>query len=175
MGWENFTAGGQTYDLRHLDEKIIHVEAGGTKHSILVQFTDHCFTEDAKPGDTRPVFSPGTRKDGRFSEQRYHASKQIWTCLERAVNGKVWLGEGDRNLVVKLNVGPNSHYIIVFTLEKLKGDERARFRMRVRTAFIRSADKTAATYGEVRFKNLIVLTQQGKRPPRIYDSKRKTP
>ncbi len=175
MTWGSFTAGGASYDLSHLDDRLLHVEVENLKYSILIQFSDHCFTEDAKPNDTRPVFRPCTRRDGRFCVQRYRASKHIWACIERAVHGKVWLGEGDRNLIIKLDVAPNRHYIVVFTLDKLKGDQRARFRMRVRTAFERSADQIAATYGEVRFKNLITLIQQGKRPPRIYGSKRKTP
>jgi len=92
----------ESFDLCHLDERVISVEIGGEQHTILVEFSDHCFTEDALPGDERPKFSPSTRKDGRFCVKRYQSSLNIWEHIDRAARGLVWLGESDRCLVVKL-------------------------------------------------------------------------
>lgn len=167
-----------TYDLGHLDEKIVTVESGGESHSILVRFSDHCFTVEAVDNDSRPKFDRSTRQDGRFCTERYAASLKIWEYLEKAWHGRLWMGEHDRYLLIAVTVGEGSdlcHYIIALTLEKITGRSDAKLLMRVRTAFVRTPDKHVATFGEVRFANLIALTLKGKSPPRIFDQKRKKP
>jgi hypothetical protein len=176
--WGIFESDGQSFDLGHLDEKVIVVGIGDVDHRILVRFSDHCFTENAVENDQRPVFAESTRSDGRFCLERYNASLSIWEHLERALRSRLWLGEHDRYLMVSVNVGEGEnlrHYIIALTLERLKGRADARLLMRVRTAFLRTPDKHIATFGEVRFTNLVTLTLRGKSPPRIYSEKRKKP
>lgn len=176
--WGVFVTGAESYDLAHLDERIVVVPVGGAEQSILVRFSDHCFTEDAAPNDERPVFPASSRADGRFCLERYAASLKIWECIDKAVLGRVWLGEGDRYLVVKMDVGEGEnlrHYIIALTLEKFKGHAQAKLLMRIRTAFLRTPDKQIATFGEVRFSNLVSLTLKGQSPKRIFDANRKKP
>ena len=137
VAWGIFEIEEESFDLGHLDETVISVEIGGEQHAILVEFSDHCFTEDALPDDTRPKFPSSTRKDGRFCVKRYQASLNIWEHLDRAAGGSVWLGESDRCLVVKLTTEEGEdplHYVIPFTLERWKGDKRAKLKMRVRSA-----------------------------------------
>lgn len=176
--WGIFEANEQTFDLGHLDEKIISVEIGGEEHAILVEFSDHCFTEEAVADDTRPKFRPCSRADGRFCVKRFHASLDIWEHIERALRGSVWLGESDRCLIVKLmpdeGEGP-LYYVIPFTLERWKGDKRAKLKMRVRSAFVRAVDRHVATYGQVRFATLVQLALKGRSPGKIYDRNRKKP
>lgn len=176
--WGIFQDGTKSYDLTRLDERLIVVRAANIDHGILVRFSDHCFTVDAVEGDQRPVFPSSSRADGRFCEFRHAASLNIWDHLNKAVLGKVWLGEDDRYLVASVTVGEGdevSHYVIPFTLERYRGHSSARFLMRIRSAFPRTSDRHVATYGEVRFTNLITLTLNGKFPKRIYDQKRKKP
>lgn len=100
--WGIFETDEEAFDLRHLDEMITFVEIGGEQHAILVEFSDHCFTEEAVPNDTRPQFTPSSRTNGRFCAKRYQASLDISEHIERAMRGSVWLGESDRCLIVKL-------------------------------------------------------------------------
>jgi hypothetical protein len=176
--WGIFEIEEEAFDLSHLDETVISVEIGGEQHTILVEFSDHCFTEDALPGDERPKFAPSTRKDGRFCVKRYQASLNIWEHIERALRGSVWLGESDRCLVVKLTAGEGQdplHYVIPFTLERWKGDKRGKLRMRVRSAFMRDSSRRVATFGQVKFATLVELTLKGGSPRRNYDRNRKKP
>ena len=178
MGWPAFQSGGQTFDLRHLDETVISVEIGGEEHFILVEFTDHCFTEDPLPGDTRPTFTPCSRTDGRFCAKRYKASLNIWDHIELATSSWVWLGEDDRCLIVKLTTEEGQdplRYVIPFTLERWKGDKRAKLKMRVRSAFILDTGNDVATFGRVRFATLVELTIKRKPPKRNYDRNRIKP
>jgi hypothetical protein len=105
VAWGIFEIEEELFDLSHLDEKVISVEIGGEQHNILVEFSDHCFTEDGFQGDERPKFTASTREDGRFCVKRYQASLDIWEYIDRAARSSVWLGEGDRCLVVKLTSG----------------------------------------------------------------------
>ncbi|MBR1175387.1 hypothetical protein JQ617_15600 [Bradyrhizobium sp. KB893862 SZCCT0404] len=176
LAWGIFEADGATFDLSHLDQAITSIEIGGEEHAILVEFSDHCFTEEAVADDPRPKFTPSTRTDGRFCEKRYQASLDIWEHIERAMKGPVWLGEDDRCLIVKVGEGENPmHYVIPFTLQRWKGDERAKLKMRVRSAFIRDSGDRVATFGQVRFATLVQLTLKGKSPTRNYDRIRKRP
>jgi hypothetical protein len=176
--WGIFECDAGSYDLGHLSERVAIVRVGETDHRILIRFSDHCFTEDAGENDQRPVFPGSSRKDGRFCLERYTASLTIWHCIERALKGRVWLGEGDRYLLISIDVGNGDdvqHYIVALTLEKLKGHASANLLMRVRTAFLRTPDKHIATFGEVRFVNLVSLVLKGKAPNRIFGTKRKKP
>lgn len=91
------------------------------------------------------------------------------------MRGKVWMGQGDRYLVITVDLGEGRHHVISLSLEKLKGRADAKLWMRVRTGFHRTDDKHVATYGEVRFVNLVGLVLKGKLPPRIYAQNRRTP
>jgi hypothetical protein len=179
VGWGTFNIGDQSFDLGHLDETLISVEIEGERHNILVEFSDHCFTADAEPEDRRPKFTPCSRKDGRFCEERYQASLNLVNYIERACLGSVWLGEADRFIIVKLKAMTVDkkplHYVVPFTLEKWKGDTRAKLKMRVRSAYLRAPANLVATFGIVKFAILVDLTIKGKKPQRNYQTRRKTP
>jgi hypothetical protein len=179
VGWGVFETNGRSFDLSHLDESILTIEIDGEEFNILVEFSDHCFTEDAKPNDTRPAFKPCSRKDGRFCEKRYEATLNLRDCIERACLGSVWLGEEDRCIVVKLKAGTEGaqtlHYVVPFTLEKWKGDKRAKLKMRIRSAYLKASTDVLATFGIVKFAKLVELTVKGKKPQRNYQKNRKTP
>lgn len=173
--WGVFQNGGDKFDLSHLDDRIATVRMGEVDVPIFVTFSDHCFTADPEADDKRPAFPGCSRKDGRFCTKRYAASLEMWKHIERAMGGRVWMGQGDRYLVITVDLGEGRHYIVSFSLEKLKGRADAKLLMRVRTGFHRTDDKHVATYGEVRFVNLVGLILKGKLPPRIYAQNRRTP
>jgi hypothetical protein len=176
--WGVFKHGDESFDLRHLDDRVVIVRVTEADVGILVRFSDHCFTEDAIEGDVRPIFQGSTRDDGRFCSKRYAASLNIRDCLDRAMKGRVWFGEDDRYLVVSIDLGRDKdlrYYVIPFTLERFKGMKGVRLLMRVRSAFLRTPNRHVATFGEVRFANLVTLTLNGKSPKRIYAQNRKTP
>jgi hypothetical protein len=176
--WGEFKHGDQSFDLSHLDDQVVSIRVGDADIGILVRFSDHCFTENALENDTRPVFESSTRDDGRFCSKRYAASLKIWDCLNHAMGGRVWCGEFDRYLVVSIDLGKDQdprYYVIPFTLERFKGVEGVQLQMRVRSAFLRTPNRHIATFGEVRFPNLVMLTLKGKSPQRIFGQKRKMP
>jgi hypothetical protein len=170
--WDVFQDGENSFDLSHLNDRAIIVRVGENDVGILVRFSDHCFTEEAVENDVRPKFPESTRIDGRFCSKRHAASLNIWDCLDRATKGTVWLGEDDRCLIVRIDLGD---YIIPFTLEKFKGVKDVSLLMRVRSAFLKMPDRHIATFGSVRFTNLVDLTIKGKSPNRQYGPKRKRP
>ncbi|WP_439926177.1 hypothetical protein [Nitrobacter sp. JJSN] len=176
--WGVFEIGGVSYDLVHLDDRRTTVQTKDAEIGILVTFEDHCFTVDAGEGDTRPKFPGSTRKDGRFCTERHGASLDIWARLDHAMKGKVWLGHQDRCLVISADTGDDdipNHYIIPFTLERHKGVEGIHLLMRVRSGFVRTPDRYVATFGEVRFSNLVDLALKGKLPKRVTSQNRKKP
>lgn len=178
IAWGIFEAGGESFDLSHLNEKVITVEIDGEQHAILVEFSDHCFTEEALPDDARPKFTPCSRNDGRFCAKRYQASLSVWEHIVQATRGTVWLGQDDRCLIVKLGTGEGEnsfYYVIPFTLERWKGDKRAKLKMRVRSAFVWDRGGQVATFGQVKFATLVKLTLKGKAPTRNYGGNRKKP
>ena len=176
--WGVFQDGDASFDLSHLNDRTVVLRVGNTDYGILVRFSDHCFTEDAVENDTRPVFPGSSRSDGRFCSVRYDASLDIWRHLDHAINGRVWFGESDRYLVVSIDLGEEEnprHYIIPFTLERFKGVKGVHLLMRVRSAFLRTPDRHIATFGAVRFVNLVTLTLGGKAPKRVQGDNRKKP
>jgi hypothetical protein len=179
LAYGTFQANGESFDLQHLNETIISVAIDGKPHAILVEFSDHCFTEDATPGDQRPKFKPCSRRDGRFCEKRYRASLGLLDYIKRATLGSVWLGERDRCIIVKLKAASEGadvfHLVIPFTLERWLGDERAKLKMIVRTAFLRLPNKRPATFGPVKFAILVDSTLKGKAVRRNTDDRRKQP
>jgi hypothetical protein len=176
--WGVFKHGDESFDLSHLDDRVVVVRVANVAIGIVVRFSDHCFTEDAIEGDVRPVFQGSTRDDGRFCSKRHAASLKIWDCLTYAMNGRVWFGQSDRYLVVSIDLGEDEnprYYVIPFTLERFKGVKDVSLLMRVRSAFLRTPDRHIATFGEVRFANLVTLTLNGKSPKRIDAQNRKKP
>jgi hypothetical protein len=157
---------------------MISVVIDDVEHCILVEFSDHCFTDDPLQNDTRPRFTPCSRTDGRFCAKRHKASLNIWEHINHAMGGWVWLGEDDRCLILKLTTEEAKyplHYVIPFTLERWKGDKRAKLKMRVRSAFIRESGEDVATFGRIKFASLVKLTVQRKSPGRTYDRNRIKP
>jgi hypothetical protein len=176
--WGEFKHGDESYDLSHLDDRVVVVRVGDADVGILVRFSDHCFTEEALANDARPAFPESTRDDGRFCSKRYAASLNIWDNLDYAIKGRVWLGQNDRYLVASIDLGEDQnprYYVIPFTLERFKGVKDVSLLLRVRSAFLRTPERHIATFGEVRFTNLVTLTLSGKSPKRIDGQNRKKP
>ena len=145
---------------------------------ILVRFSDHCFTVEAQIDDVRPKYPSASRRDGRFCQQRYAASKNILGLVCSAADGRVWIGQQDRFLIIQLkNEGGQkiTEYVIAFTLERHKGVAGVKLLMRIRTAFKSDEGRKADTFGDVSFQTLITCAIQRKSIKKNYSAKRKRP
>jgi hypothetical protein len=174
--WTPFAYRGLTYDLTHLDEyEFFVVDTEQLTRNIAVTFSDHCFTRDPEPGDDPLLIYPNcSRTPGYFCFDRYHLSLSIRKHIAYAANGKVWNAEGENYVVIQV-VGLNGRsveYGVFFSLDRAKGLP-VELHMRVRTAF--PADMKIATFGTVRFRNLVALRMEGKRPRKVTGPHRKRP
>jgi hypothetical protein len=77
--WPPFVHAGKTFDLSHLNERLEYVlDSSGTKRTVLMSFSDHCFTRGALEGGNdmrrriRAVLGPMV--DFALSDTRYRRS-----------------------------------------------------------------------------------------------------
>lgn len=182
-----------TYDLTHLDEyEFSVVDTDKVTRCIAVTFTDHCFTRDPEPRDDPFLIYPNcSRAPGHFCVVplkglppsglisydfffRYHLSLGIRKHIDLAINGQVWNGAGENFIIISAadQNGKSVTYGVFFSLDRTKGLP-VDLHMRVRTAF--PSDTKIATFGAVRFRNLVALRMKGKRPGKVTGQHRKAP
>jgi hypothetical protein len=175
--WPDFAYQGQRYGLSHLDEYVFSTDdSQAVMRQIVVTFEDHCFTREWEAGDDAAlIYPPSSRKPGCFCIDRYQHSLQLPTHIQRAAGGAVWNIQGDNFAIVPTvtQEGLKVLYGIVFSLDPVKGLP-VDLHMRVKTAYP-CDEKDIVTYGSVRFRHLVTLRMQKKRPGRIVDRGRKRP
>ncbi|MBX6408897.1 MULTISPECIES: hypothetical protein [Pseudomonas] len=92
--WEPFVHDGVSYDLGHLDTHEVVFQKEGDPISFVVTYGLHCFTKD----DTQHNI-PLKYADGRESQficmERYEASKQLRSMLEKLDGATVYLTQGE--------------------------------------------------------------------------------
>jgi hypothetical protein len=173
--WSPFAYRGVTYDLSHLDEyEFSVIDTDKVSRRIVVSFTDHCFTRDAEPGDDPLLIYPNcSRPRGRFCLTRYGLSLGIRKHIAYAVGGKVWNAVGENYIIISVvdQSGKSVEYGVFFSLDPEKGLQV--LHMRVRTAF--PSETKIATFGTVRFRNLVALRAKGKKPGKVTGPHRKAP
>jgi hypothetical protein len=176
-GWSPFLYQGATYDLSHLDEYQLTVrDSANIDRMIAVTFSDHCFTSKPMPRDDPGLLFPGSsREPGHFSLARYHLTLGLPGHIEWAMRGSVWYVGGDNYAIVPTvdQEGNRVLYAVVFSLSPVTGLP-VDLHMRVESAYPTS-EKSVATFGSVRFRHLVALRIQHKRPKRITDQRRKVP
>lgn len=174
--WQPFAYQGVTYDLTHLDEYEFSIlDTDKVTRHIAVTFSDHCFTRDPEHGDDPLLIYPKcSRTPGHFCVVRYGLSLSIRKHIAVAVNGQVWNGVGENFVIISAadQNGRSVTYGVFFSLDRAKGLP-VDLHMRVRTAF--PADTKIATFGAVRFRNLVALRMKGKRPGKVTGQHRKVP
>jgi hypothetical protein len=101
--WPPFIYGGKTFDLSHLNERVSYaVDSSKKKRTIIITFSDHCFTRRPKgEGDRAPPYPNCSRKDGRFCSERYELSTKLNDHIDFSSLRDVW------------NTGHDEHYAIV--------------------------------------------------------------
>ena len=175
--WPDFSYQGRYYSLAHLDEYRFSIkDRQNIKRQVVVTFSDHCFTRKYAAGDDPAlIYRDSSRRRGCFSFDRYAHSLHLGTYIEQAWNGRVWnAGDGDYSIVPTVTQdGVKLFYNIVFRLDVVTGLPFD-LRMPIRTAHLRE-HRPPLTFGEVRFRNLIMLRMQKKHPRKIWDGTRKTP
>ncbi|MBA2598822.1 MAG: hypothetical protein H0V00_19550 [Chloroflexia bacterium] len=150
-------------------------DTSGHARRIAVTFSDHCFTRVARSHDPALVYPDSDRQPGHFCFDRYQLSLELPSHIATVTRGSVWTVAGDSYAAVPVedNAGNTIVYRIVSSLDRVKGLPVA-LHMRVKTAY--PADSTPfVTFGSVRFKHLVALRMQNKRPGRITDQNRKSP
>jgi len=175
--WPAFVYQDQRYDFDHLDEYVFDVsDSQSVVRHIAVTFTDHCFTREREAEDDDALIYPtSSRQPGCFCIDRYQHSLGLPVHIQRATTGEVWNIEGDNFAIVPTvtHQGLRVLYGIVFSLDPVKGLP-VDLHMRVKTAYP-CDEKDIATFGSVRFRHLVALRMQKKRPKSIFDRRRKRP
>jgi hypothetical protein len=175
--WPAFVYQGQDYDLTHLDEyEIKAADSTGVSRRIAISFSDHCFTREPNSGDDPALrYHASTRPVGYFCLERYQLSLSLGQHLAQALQGKVWITEGENFAAIPTidQQGNKIFYGVVFSLDRVK-KLPVDLDMRVRTAYPCN-NKEIMTYGNVRFSHLISLRMQGKRPNRNVQRHRPRP
>lgn len=174
--WPPFLHGGQTFDLSHLNEFVFEKgDSAEICRQIIVTFTDHCFTRPPRgAGDIAPAYPNCSRNDGRFCTERYDLSLKIKNIIATARD--VWNGTDEHFVIARAvdHRGVQVDYVVIFSIEKVKGLEEIDLHVRVRSAHQRDLSPIA-TFGSVRFVHLVKLTMEGKKPRKITDHHRKRP
>jgi hypothetical protein len=183
--WPLFVHGEKTFDLSHLNERVDYaVDSSKKKRTVLITFTDHCFTRSPNgEGDTAPPYPGCSRADGRFCLERYELSTRLNDHLHFSTLREVWNTDSDEHYAIVRGVdhrGARIEYAIIFSLGRLKGVQtrggaKINLHMRIRTAHRRDENRAIETFGSVRFSHLVKLTMENKRPPKTYDRHRKRP
>jgi len=178
QGWPPFTYQGATYDLAHLEPfpLLYTTSTDGVEltRNILVEFTDHCFTDKFGDGDDPDllyVAREGRKEGSRFCFDRYKLSLTLSGHLKAMVDGNVYQVESDRYAVFRdiVHGGKQGFYAIYFTMDRWSRGYH--LKMRVRSAFARP--DRPYDYGKVRFKNLVDLRLKGVHPKKIQSRKRR--
>jgi hypothetical protein len=146
---------------------------------ILVTFSDHCFTREKLASDPDALIYPhSSRRPGYFCLIRYRYSLSLVGHLERAKARSVWnLGNDVLALLpVVEEDGTRLHYMIVFSLLRLKSRPPFDLHMEVKSAypFLETYQKLT-TFGEVGFAKMLSLKMRGSQLTRNTSSNRKRP
>ncbi len=175
--WPAFTYQGQLYSFEHLDEYVFSVnDSQSIDRQIVVTFEDHCFTRKwVVQDDVELIYRASSRERASFSIDRYQLSLNLRAHIKQAVSGHVWNTGHDNYAIVPTMThdGQRMLYGILFSLDPVKGLS-VDLHMRVKTAY--PCDQRAiATFGSVRFRHLVALRIQRKRPKKVSDRGRKRP
>jgi hypothetical protein len=181
--WLPFIYEGKAYTLKHLDEFQFKVtDSSNTMRIIVVNFSDHCFTRERRPGEIESEaleVGASSRNPGYFCFDRYQHSLGLRGYLSGLSKPRsvVWNVQGGNYAVVPSvdHNGTLTFYGIIFSLDRVSG-LKVDLRMDVRTAYP-CDERKVETFGSVRFEHLVRLRVEGKRkrPKPILDSRRKQP
>lgn len=176
--WTPYVHRGVACPLDHLDEYEFEIDdAGNVRRRIAVTFSDHVFTRDAIPTDDPREAYPGSTRDppGHFCETRYAHSLNIRALIDWGTRGHAWNLDGEHYAQVPTvdHNGRPTFYAIVFSLDPV-GGLPVHLHMRVRSAY--PCDQSVpTTFGSIKFKKLVELRAERRRPKKITDRGRKKP
>lgn len=150
-------------------------DSATTTRLIAVTFSDHCFTRKPEAPDPELIYPSSDRQPGYFCFDRYDFSLDLPHHIRMMSRGSVWTVAGDNYAAVPVvnRADDEVVYRIVFSLDRVKGLPVG-LHLRVKTAYPADASPFV-TFGSVRFKHLVALRMQGKRPGRITGQNRKAP
>lgn len=178
--WPRHFHEGVEYSLDHLNEYVVEIEdTSGARRRIVITFSDHVFTREPESTDDPAAVFPGSTRTppGYFCTIRYQHSIRIRKLIEWSMHGIAWnLGGGNESYAQIPTIddcGQPLLYAIVFSLDRVTG-KAVDLHMRVRSAYPCDR-KVPATFGSVKFKHLVTLRIQGKRPKQITSARRKKP
>jgi hypothetical protein len=177
--WPTFVYQGQCYRLHHLDEYVLNTkDSKSVERRIAVSFTDHCFTRIWNPKDDPELIYPASSRGpgpGCFCFTRYCYSFTLQGVIQQALDGKAWNVTHNNFAIVSAVTHHNVNmlYSIIFSLEPVSGLP-VDLHMQIQSAHLRD-EKELTTYGWIRFRHLITLRMQNKRPPKNHDQRRNKP
>jgi len=178
--WSPYVHGGSTYPFDHLCDFLLEVvDSAKVRRRLVVTFSDHVFTRDARGGDDPLRSFPGStrRPPGHFCEIRYGCSLRLREIIEHCAQGDVWhLGGGDESYaqIPTIDQAGNAIlYAVIFALDPVR-ELPFDLLMRVRSAYP-CDESVPATFGSIRFRHLVALRAQSKRPKKVFGDKRQVP
>lgn len=146
---------GITYELSHLDDRVISYDCGKAEITALVRYSCHCFTEELRnhpPG----LFYNHKGEMRAFSIQRYRDSLNLPDYLEKLIEHVVYFTNRRNFLFVRSESGT---YVVFFNVIKATNPAYDLI-VNVQSAHRRSNFHIRAA--PVRYSNLLLAIASGK-------------
>lgn len=107
---------GTVYTLSHLDSFMLYLpRQGGAHYRIRVDFGVHTFTEEFTPLHSRDLVIPDGKEIRAFCLKRYARSLSLKATVHAAVEGRVFLSDGNTILAGPLP-GRTEPYLVAFKI-----------------------------------------------------------
>ena len=121
------------YDLSHLDPKILtfsvaaHKELPARQFKVLIEYSDHCFTEDEKPGHDLALYYATEFHGGKpfrrmFELKRWQLSSQLPSIIEGLLKPDRWVyftnGKNFHIFESTTSSGDQVKYLIYFVVKR---------------------------------------------------------
>jgi hypothetical protein len=146
--WSPFVHTSGTYDLSHLQDRIITYEQPAQDgkperiYNVEVVFSSHCFTRSPREGETvdQLLVYPGEKRI--FDFDRYELSRMLPEILRQLPSRACYQTGGGNFFSIELR--EKGSYEIYFTVEKVG---RGRIKLFVQSAYLRDAGHGSRSKG----------------------------
>jgi hypothetical protein len=125
-----FHFNGTDYDLSHLDSKTVtfavpaHKNLPARQFTVFLEYSDHCFTEDEKPGHDQALYYALEHHGGKqfrrmFNLNRWEFSRQLPAIIEGLLDRWVYFTNGQNFHIMNLvdANGLTVQYLIFFQVK----------------------------------------------------------
>lgn len=122
MAWKSKRIGGVTYDLSHLDTKIVSVTPhvlNAPTYRVLVSYGCHTFTRELDANDIPDLHYINGGETRCFCVDRYKLSLSLPKMVNAAAQGgRAYFGQGSNMLILDNTHGAAGPYCVFFKMTK---------------------------------------------------------